>query len=330
MARGEVQWVRGLKWFSYKKVFVGVCCVNVFLSIFLLRSLYSSSSASSSSNTDRSSTSDSLYAEEQIKRVEESIRIRQALEPVELVRLAKKLKKELKIGKKGSKLSKSVNQKSAFEILSRLKALGASVNFTEQREVVELWRVQKIEEIKRLSVADSTKPSILSKETKKLKIALELHWQKFLEGLGFWVPYDVNNTVVDDKPDTAYELEEEIIPGRSMPPECHAELHTDYAGAAVRWGLTHHTESAADCCQACLDQAKSAKIGGMKCNIWVYCPSESGCYSPDIYEHKHQECWLKQDEKPHLNFKDKYSDSYRSSHPTAPVVVPWMSGVISR
>jgi hypothetical protein len=28
--------------------------------------------------------------------------------------------------------------------------------------------------------------------------------------------------------------------------------------------------------------------------VWVYCPSEDGCYSPDIYEHKHQECWLKQ------------------------------------
>ena len=88
--------------------------------------------------------------------------------------------------------------------------------------------------------------------------------------------------------------EEEIIPGRPIPPECHAEAHTDYDGAAVRWGLTHHKESAADCCQACLDQAKRAKPGEMKCNIWVYCPSEGGCFSPDKYEHKHQECWLKQ------------------------------------
>ena len=87
--------------------------------------------------------------------------------------------------------------------------------------------------------------------------------------------------------------EEEILPGRPMPPECHAELHTDYDGVAVRWGLTHHKDSAADCCQACLDQAKYAKEGDKKCNIWVYCPSEFGCYSPDIYQHKHQECWLK-------------------------------------
>lgn len=179
--------------------------------------------------------------------------------------------------------------------------------------------------------------------------------------------------------------EEEILPGRPMPPECHAELHTDYDGVAVRWGLTHHKDSAADCCQACLDQAKYAKEGDKKCNIWVYCPSEFGCYSPDIYQHKHQECWLKyvssawwpsylhtcnvliffilsesiplvftnltsvwlhilsclvplanivfliiwcQAEKPRLNFKDKYPESYRNSHPTAPVIVPWASGVV--
>nr|DAD41228.1 TPA_asm: hypothetical protein HUJ06_015550 [Nelumbo nucifera] len=36
-----------------------------------------------------------------------------------------------------------------------------------------------------------------------------------------------------------------------------------------------------------------------------------------------------QAEKPKLNFKDKYSDSYRSAHPTAPVIVPWVSGVVS-
>ena len=90
-----------------------------------------------------------------------------------------------------------------------------------------------------------------------------------------------------------FQFAEEILAGRPVPAVCNAELHTDYGGAAVRWGLTHHKESAADCCQACLDQAKRAKPGEMRCNIWVYCPSEFGCFSPDIYEHKHQECWLK-------------------------------------
>lgn len=328
MARGEVEWIRGLKWISNKRVFIGVCCVNVFLSVFLLRTLYNYLSDSSSTFTDQSSLSDVLYAEEQIKRVEESLRIRRALEPMELLGVVKKVKKELKSRKKGSKLSKAMNQKLSVEILSRLKMLGAYGNLTEQREVVEIWRAEKIQEIRRLSVSDYTKPSIPSKEARKLKTVLEYHWQKFLEGFGFWMPSEVDNTVVDDKIDNADEPEE-IIPGGPMPPECHTELHTDYAGAAVRWGLTHHTESAADCCKACLDQAKGARHGEMKCNIWVYCPSEYGCYSPDIYEHKHQECWLKQDSKPRLSFKDKYSESYRGSHPNAPVAVPWMSGVIS-
>jgi len=92
---------------------------------------------------------------------------------------------------------------------------------------------------------------------------------------------------------STFSSEEEVLPGRPLPPECNTELHTDYGGAAMRWGLTHHKDSAADCCKACLDQAKRAKEGEKKCNIWVYCPSEYGCHSPDIYQHKYQECWLK-------------------------------------
>lgn len=90
-----------------------------------------------------------------------------------------------------------------------------------------------------------------------------------------------------------YAEDDHILAGRRLPQQCNAELHTDYDGAAVRWGLTHHKESASDCCQACLDQAKNAKPGDKKCNIWVYCPVETGCHSPDIYQHKHMECWLK-------------------------------------
>lgn len=40
-------------------------------------------------------------------------------------------------------------------------------------------------------------------------------------------------------------------------------------------------------------------------------------------------CCSVQADHPKLNFKDKYSESYRDAHPNAPVVVPWMSGVIS-
>lgn len=90
-----------------------------------------------------------------------------------------------------------------------------------------------------------------------------------------------------------YSPDYEVIAGKQLPLQCHAEVHTDYGGDAVRWGLTHHKETAYDCCMACLDQAKQAGPNQKKCNIWVYCPSETGCHSPDIYQHKHQECWLK-------------------------------------
>ncbi|PON82006.1 hypothetical protein TorRG33x02_222240 [Trema orientale] len=69
----------------------------------------------------------------------------------------------------------------------------------------------------------------------------------------------------DDKPEGEEESEDDILPGRSIPAECHAELHTDYDGAAVRWELAFHRENAADCSQACLDQAKHAKPGEKKC-----------------------------------------------------------------
>lgn len=159
--------------------------------------------------------------------------------------------------------------------------------------------------------------------------ALESDWAVLAEEIGLWIPVEVANVEHNDKPDGAEDLEEEVLPGRALPPECKPELHTDYDGSAVRWGLTHHKDSAADCCQACLDHAKRAKEGEKKCNIWVYCPSEFGCHSPDIYQHKHMECWLKYAEKPKLNFKDRYPEWYRNSHPSAPVIVPWASGVVA-
>ncbi|KAF6139004.1 hypothetical protein GIB67_010730 [Kingdonia uniflora] len=202
-------------------------------------------------------------------------------------------------------------------------------SYSDYYEALESWRREKLEEAKQLKLGKAElNSSISSQESKMLENALESNWVALLEDIGVWLPAEIINNEHNDKSEGEEELEEQIIPGRPIPPECNAELHTDYGGVAVRWGLTHHKESAADCCQACLDHAKYAKPGQRKCNIWVYCPSESGCHSPDIYEHKLQECWLKHADKPVKNFKDKYSESYRNAHPTAPSVVPWLSGVI--
>ncbi|XP_021911979.1 uncharacterized protein LOC110825791, partial [Carica papaya] len=196
-------------------------------------------------------------------------------------------------------------------------------------EAVENWRREKLKEAKESALGrEGMNLTTLQEEAGMLVRALESDWAVLSEDIGFWMPSDMNNREHDDKPEDEEEPEE-VLAGRPLPPECHAELHTDYDGAAVRWGLTHHKESAADCCQACLDQAKRAKPGEMNCNIWVYCPSETGCYSPDIYQHRFGECWLKHAENPRLNFKDRYSESYRNSHPTSPVIVPWVSGVVT-
>jgi hypothetical protein len=93
---------------------------------------------------------------------------------------------------------------------------------------------------------------------------------------------------------TAVDTDDDNIPGKTVPEACHAEVHTDYDGVAVWWGLTHHVESAADCCQACLDQACDANQDEWKCNIWLYFPEEAGCFSHDKFKHEHRECWLKQ------------------------------------
>ncbi|KAK8647147.1 hypothetical protein V6N13_120901 [Hibiscus sabdariffa] len=151
--------------------------------------------------------------------------------------------------------------------------------------LVETWHKEKLKEAKGLAIGGEGLNSTLLRE-EAVKV-LESNWAVLSEDIGLWIPSEVINQEHEDKPEGVEDT------GDRLPVECRAELHTDYDGAAVRWGLTHHKESAADCCQACLDQAKHAKPGEKKCNIWVYSPSETGCYSPDKYEHKHMEFWLK-------------------------------------
>ncbi|GJM86930.1 hypothetical protein PR202_ga02833 [Eleusine coracana subsp. coracana] len=340
MARGIAQAVsfggRGtVGWCSYRRATVAVCLGNLVAALLVLRSLTSHASfAPPAPNLGEVVQ----YTEEQIRMVEESIRIRREAEPVELVQAVKKLLKVfVREEKRRKELPLMLKQKVSYDIVGRLRHLGDNSSVTEQRgsmhiwfqtKAIESWRFETLKDIRHASTQSQSNLGLSGDEARMLKRALEFNWHMLMEDIGLFIPEEVMNVEHDDKPENEPE-EEEIIAGPPLSPQCNVELHTDYGGAAVRWGLTHHKESAADCCQACLDQAKNAKPGEMKCNIWVYCPSEFGCYSPDKYEHKHQECWLKQDDHPKLNFKDKYSESYRDSHPTAPVVVPWMSGVVS-
>ncbi|XP_057973661.1 uncharacterized protein LOC131161718 [Malania oleifera] len=312
------------KWCSYKRTTLIICSINIVVALYVLHSLYNSVYMYSL----RDSSKAVKYTVDQIRKMEESIRVRRAAEPKELVKLMKEIKDEFHIEERVVELPPHLKQKITDEILQRLKSLDSNASASMQRDAVENWRKEKLEEVKRFTLGNTQNSSIQPEEAGILIRVLEFNWAVLVEEIGLWIPVDVINKEHYDKPEGEEEFEEPIA-GRPVPRECNAELHTDYDGTAVRWGLTHHKESAADCCQACLDQAKFAKPGEKKCNVWVYCPSETGCYSPDIYEHKHQECWLKYAESPRLNFKDKYSESYRESHPTAPLIVPWMSGVVT-
>lgn len=313
------------KWCSYKRTTLLVCSVNIVVALYVLRSLYNSLYMYPYNDT----TNDFRYTEDQIRKMEESFRIRKDSEPKELVKLVERLEKRYLSEKRLVEVPEPLKRKIAEELLVILRAANVRGNATRQHDAVESWREAKLREVSKVIHRKLENSTILPEEAGVLLRALRSGWAEFSESIGLWIPVEIVNREHNDKPEGVEEFDREILPGKRVPPECHAELHTDYDGVAVRWGLTHPKESAYDCCMACFDQAKNAKPGEKRCNVWVYCPSETGCYSPDIYEHKNQECWLKYAEQPKLNFKDRYPDSYRSAHPNAPVIVPWVSGVLS-
>jgi len=215
--------------------------------------------------------------------------------------------------------------------LYRIKEANKARQAAQPLKLIE--RVKELQQESQVVAMDSSAENAAAVLSHHLKEKLYFdHFQEEVPFVDEVALVEASNTFIEEEGSgllpSRSEIEDGIIPGRPLPEECHAEAHTDYDGAAVRWGLTHHVDSAADCCQACLDQARSAEGDSKKCNVWVYCPSEEGCFSPDIYEHKHQECWLKQSDEPKLNFKGRYDEEYRNDHPNAPIVVPWVAGVI--
>jgi len=118
---------------------------------------------------------------------------------------------------------------------------------------------------------------------------------------------------------------------KAIDSSCNARAHVDLDGPAVSWGLSYKLDSAAECCEACRDHQKKDDQPG-DCNSWVWCPLPE-CWSPDIWNHTFGECWLKIQadiQNPKVNHEGAYSFEYRSHHKTAPLMVPWIAGVIDR
>lgn len=302
MAHSFPDWTSRLRC-SYKSATFILCTGNVLMALFMLHAAlspvyYFESASSPGVSSSSFSTSVDLdgrlvQTQEELERIEDSNRLRRELLPFHLIERVREIQEETELEIQKAEALNLARQKVAAELSERLREL-------------------------KLSNSESTQKG---GEEKAVDSRIEILGENLQQH---------SNGASTEKVDTA--VLDTIIPGRAMPPECHAEANTDYGGAAVRWGLTHHVDSAADCCQACLDQAKSATTEGekkMKCNIWVYCPSEGGCYSPDKYTHKNHECWLKQANDPVINFKGHYNEEFRQQHPTAPSIVPWVSGVVS-
>ncbi|CAA6659446.1 unnamed protein product [Spirodela intermedia] len=338
----------GRWWCSYKRTTLVVCCVNLLAALYVLRSIcaslyiFSASSPSLQSSLVDSgyhlfSISGAKFSDKHINRMEESIRLRRAAQPIKLIRLVQGLKKEFSRKERNLELSQPVKLELAEELLQRLKELGADTNATLQHEVLERWRTEKLGTVKMMMENATLNSTKSFQEALALKRAFESDWLMLLEDIGLWIPVEVVNKEIDDKPEDEEEpdaflfilllchsLQTKKSYLAAYSTECHAEPHTDYDGTAVRWGLTHHKESAADCCQACLDHAKRANLG--KLSVTYGC---TALWSLDAIPPTFMSTNIRNADKPRLNFKDKYSESYRSSHPSAPEVVPWMSGVIA-
>uniref|UniRef100_A0A7I4AH83 Apple domain-containing protein n=1 Tax=Physcomitrium patens TaxID=3218 RepID=A0A7I4AH83_PHYPA len=320
MVHSSTDWAGRLRW-SYKRATFILCTGNLLVALVMLHAalapvffVSTSTSQLPRGNGVSAHGVGVTLSKEELERIEDSNRLRQELLPTPLIERVREIQLEIEEEVNRTAALNIARQKVALELAERLRELKNS-NSQATQAALEEWKRNKLKK-KNISVIASAGDAD--------KVAAELGVQ--LPGDGATADLDL----VNGESLNFIEHEDDSIPGRPMPPECYAEAHTDYGGVAVRWGLTHHVNSAADCCQACLDQAKNATAGQKKCNIWVYCPKEDGCYSPDVYTHENHECWLKQADDPALNFKGHYDEEYRRRHPKAPLVVPWISGVTSQ
>ncbi len=164
--------------------------------------------------------------------------------------------------------------------------------------------------------------------------------------------------------DAAAVAESERVAASADMEGCHATPAAGFGGEAFTWGMTYKVASARECCDACRAHAKACgpgeegktyyrrkfegaeveeKCGKIlhskdagRCNTWVYCPTairHGGlCWSNDVWNHTHGECWLKvqaDPSRPNAGAYGDYPAAYRKKHHTAPARVQWMSGVLT-
>ncbi|KAK8624774.1 hypothetical protein V6N13_089660 [Hibiscus sabdariffa] len=112
---------------SYKRIILTIYFINIVIALFVLRSLYSSLYIYS--NKDNVVK----YTPDQIRKMEESVKIRKASEPIELIKLVKRIKRGSWNEESVAELPRAVKHKITDEILQRLRSLRPNATTGEQQ-----------------------------------------------------------------------------------------------------------------------------------------------------------------------------------------------------
>ncbi|KAG5151191.1 hypothetical protein JHK84_027663 [Glycine max] len=218
MARGK--WVC-----SYKKTTLLVCFFNIAVALYALHSLYSSLYIYSG-NVPATPRSDSENGT-----VNPNPR---GIKPVELIKWKGNFRVKVAV-----ELPRHLKQNIIDEILQRLRSLNFSrTDIAKEREVVESWRKEKLEEVKSALVKGTSNSTIPHEEAGMLVRALESNWAVLCEEIGLWIPAQVSNEEHDDKLRVQRSLkfilwttkytfspEDEILPGRLFHPSAMLNAH---------------------------------------------------------------------------------------------------------
>eukprot|EP00775_Hariotina_reticulata_P013419 gene13419-13547_t len=143
----------------------------------------------------------------------------------------------------------------------------------------------------------------------------------------------INVTCLKRSPTARYYQEYLAAGGHLQDMVVHIEQHADYDGVAVRWGIKHKFKSILACAKACWQHQPGTVDGPFKdfpCNAFTYCNAEV-CFEPDIHQHTKGDCWLKFTEapaSPEVNMRGLQPEHFRAKHPQAPMVAPWIAGVL--
>ncbi|GJU58386.1 hypothetical protein Tco_1236152 [Tanacetum coccineum] len=209
------------------------------------------------------------YTPDEIRNMEESARIRVESEPVKLIEMVREIQKHFN-EKDVIRLPQSLKQKLINELVEVLRVVNASTNTTLQHVMmdqgltytVKVWQQCEyftalllilksgldnvfnliafhflFDEQKLFNTGGSTSYRSENDFQRILARAMESNWAELLDEIGLWIPVSIINNEHNDKPEGEDDFDDKILAGRWPPPECNVELHTDYGGQAVRWGL---------------------------------------------------------------------------------------------